>query len=104
MFSALKRKIYPKRYLSPWIILFVDGVCSVVASSCTLLLMFLLGKWTPMLDEAAIWLGTSMVMSIISFVSFSTYRTMPSAKRASTPASTVASSGLFILSQSALGH
>ena len=76
MFSALKRKIYPKRYLSPWIILFVDGVCSVVASSCTLLLMFLLGKWTPMLDEAAIWLGTSMVMSIISFVSFSTYRTI----------------------------
>ncbi len=76
MLSALKRKIYPKRYLSPWIILFVDGVCSVVASSCTLLLMLLLGKWSPMLDEAAIWLGTSMVMSIVSFVGFSTYRTI----------------------------
>lgn len=76
MLSFIKRIIPFKRYLSPWIILFIDVLGSAIASSSTLYLMYFLGKWTPQPEEAALWLGTSITLSLFSYVGFATYLTI----------------------------
>ena len=57
MLLHLKKKLFPKRYLSPWLILAIDVFCSVLASACTLLMFVLIGKMRPEMAFSLTWLG-----------------------------------------------
>ena len=76
MLLHLKKKLFPKRYLSPWLILAIDVFCSVLASACTLLMFVLIGKMRPEMTFSLTWLGVSLVLSLVCFRVFSTYRTI----------------------------
>ena len=76
MLLHLKKKLFPKRYLSPWLILAIDVFCSVLASACTLLMFVLIGKMRPEMAFSLTWLGVSLVLSLVCFRVFSTYRTI----------------------------
>ena len=76
IFSFVRKKLFPKRYLNPMLILAIDVVCSVVASIATLLVFVLMGKWYPMWYFSLWWLGVSFVLSLICFRLWTTYRTI----------------------------
>lgn len=76
MLLHLKKKLFPKRYLSPWLILAIDVFCSVLASFSTLLMFVLIGKMRPEMNFSLVWVGVSLVISLLCFSVFSTYRTI----------------------------
>ena len=77
MLSNLKKKLFPKRYLSPWLILLIDAFFSVLASFLTLLVVvFMNNVWRPNLNSVLWWLVFSMVVSLTCFRFLSTNRTI----------------------------
>ena len=76
MLLHLKKKLFPKRYLSPWLILAIDVFCSVLASFSTLLMFVLIGKMRPEMNFSLVWVGVSLLISLLCFRVFSTYRTI----------------------------
>ena len=77
MLSNLKRKLFPKRYLSPWLILLIDAFFSVLASFLTLLVVvFMNNVWRPNVNSVLWWLVFSMVVSLTCFRFLSTNRTI----------------------------
>lgn len=73
---TLKKRLFPRRYLSPLLILAIDVFCSMIASACTLLVFMLMGKWYPMLEFSAWWVGASAVVSLVCFRLLTTYCTI----------------------------
>lgn len=73
---TLKKRLFPRRYLSPLLILAIDVFCSMLASACTLLVFMLMGKWYPMLEFSAWWVGASAVVSLVCFRLLTTYCTI----------------------------
>ena len=77
MLSNLKKKLFPKRYLSPWLILLIDAFFSVLASFLTLLVVvFMNNVWRPNVNSVLWWLVFSMVVSLTCFRFLSTNRTI----------------------------
>ena len=76
MFTFIRKKLFPKRYLSPMLILAIDVVCSVLASVTTLLVFVLMGKWYPLWYFSLWWIGVSLVLSFVCFRLWATYRTI----------------------------
>ena len=76
MLSNLKKKLFPKRYLSPWLILMIDATCSVVASSLALLLIMFISKWRPTGSLLACCLVVSFLVSMSCFRLFAINRTI----------------------------
>ena len=73
---TLKRRLFPRRYLSPLLILAIDVFCSMLASTCTLLVFVLMGKWYPTGEFAMWWIGASAVVSLVCFRLMTTYCTI----------------------------
>ena len=73
---TLKRRLFPRRYLSPLLILAIDVFCSMLASTCTLLVFVLMGKWYPTREFAMWWIGASSVVSLVGFRLMTTYCTI----------------------------
>ena len=73
---TLKKRLFPRRYLSPLLILAIDVFCSMLASACTQLVFMLMGKWYPMLEFSAWWVGASAVVSLVCFRLLTTYCTI----------------------------
>lgn len=76
MLSNLKKKLFPKRYLSPWLILAIDGICSVTASFLALLLIMFMSKWHAAWWLLLSWLMVSFLASLACFRLLSTNRTI----------------------------
>lgn len=76
MLSNLKKKLFPKRYLSPWLILAIDGICSVAASFLALLLIMFMSKWHAAWWLLLSWLTVSFLASLVCFRLLSTNRTI----------------------------
>ena len=76
MLSNLKKKLFPKRYLSPWLILLIDVVCSMTASFFTLLVVAFMGKWTTDSTLLVCWLMIAFLSSLLCFKLSSTNRTI----------------------------
>ena len=76
MLSNLKKKLFPKRYLSPWLILAIDGICSVTASFLALLLIMFMSKWHAVWWLLLSWLMVSFLASLACFRLLSTNRTI----------------------------
>ena len=73
---TLKKRLFPRRYLSPLLILAIDVFCSMLASTCTLLVFVLMGKWYPTGEFAMWWIGASAVVSLVCFRLMTTYCTI----------------------------
>lgn len=73
---TLKKRLFPRRYLSPLLILAIDVFCSMIASTCTLLVFVLMGKWYPTGEFAMWWIGASSVVSLVGFRLMTTYCTI----------------------------
>ncbi|MEE0804266.1 MAG: nucleoside-diphosphate sugar epimerase/dehydratase [Prevotellamassilia sp.] len=73
---TLKKRLFPRRYLSPLLILAIDVFCSMLASTCTLLVFVLMGKWYPTGEFAMWWIGASSVVSLVGFRLMTTYCTI----------------------------
>ena len=76
MLSNLKKKLFPKRYLSPWLILAIDGICSVAASFLALLLIMFMSQWYAAWWLSVGWLMVSLLASLACFRLLSTNRTI----------------------------
>lgn len=76
MLSNLKKKLFPKRYLSPWLILLIDVACSVVASFLAMFLIMFMSKWKPEWTLSVSWLAISAVISLLCFKLLKTNRTI----------------------------
>lgn len=76
MFSDLKKKMFPKRYLSPWVILLIDAFCSMLASFLTILVVALNSTWNPELNTMLWWVAFSLLASLLCFKFLSTNLTI----------------------------
>ena len=76
MLSNLKKKLFPKRYLSPWLILMIDVACSVVASFLAMFFIMFMSKWKPEWMLSISWLAISAVISLVCFKLLKTNRTI----------------------------
>ena len=76
MLSNLKKKLFPKRYLSPWLILMIDVLCSVAASFLAMFLIMFMSKWKPEWTLSVSWLVISALISLLCFRLLKTNRTI----------------------------
>ena len=76
MLSNLKKKLFPKRYLSPWLILAIDATCSGLASFVALLVVIFMTKWSPGWNYTAWWIIVSVLISLLCFRFLSINRTI----------------------------
>ena len=76
MLSNLKKKLFPKRYLSPWLVLFIDATCSAIASLFALLVVIFMTKWSPVWSCSLGWVVVSLLFSLLCFRFLSTNRTI----------------------------